>query len=225
MKFKIYLVCVFLLFLHSDLFAQSEKKNINGIDLIFKTSKLECAAENCTEVTLFRNHLKIISHVLYFEDGDCMSATVEIGIYKIINNTIIFYSFWANYDRLPSYILPFGFRKQVYEVESNGKIKSIESQIYLETSITKNEKNKIYYDTNDYLHKGIQFLKNTPSNSYERNALIDYKKNIEREYHAKFVVDEQRTKLEKEVRKVMKKEIELATQDWIENEFFGTIKK
>lgn len=225
MKIKSYYFISLLLFFSLNLFAQTENITINGNHFVFKTSGIECSFENCVEVSLFRNNQKILSHFLFYEDSDSMCASVEIGTYKIINNQIIFYTYWGNYDRLISYILPYGFRKQIYEVNQNGKITLVDSEIYLETSLEKTENNKMFFQELQYVHVGINFLHKNPKNTFEINALKDYKKTIQKEFHANFVVGKDRKKLEKEVREVLKNEIKSATKDWIENEYFGTIKK
>ncbi|RRJ91265.1 hypothetical protein EG240_06230 [Paenimyroides tangerinum] len=225
MKVKSKYFISLLLFFSLNLFAQTENITINGNQFVFKTSDIECTFGDCKELTLFRNNQKIISHFLFYEDGDSMCASVEIGTYKIINNQIIFYTYWGNYDRLISYILPYGFRKQIYEVNQNGKITLVDSEIYMETSLEKTENNKMFFQELQYVHVGINFLDKTPKNTFEINALKDYKKKVEKEYHANFVDGKQRNKLENEVREVLKNEIISATKDWVENEYFGTIKK
>lgn len=220
-----FLSIISLLFFSLNSFAQTENIVINGNHFVFKTSDIECFLGNCKELTLFRNNQKILSHYLFYENGDSICANVEIGTYKIINNQIVFYSYWGNYDRLISYILPFGFRKQTYEINQNGKIALVDSAIYMETSLEKTENNEMFFREHQYVHVGMNFLDKTPKNTFEINALKDYKKNVEKEYHANFVRRNDRKKLEKEIREMLKNEIKLATKDWIKNEYFGTIKK
>ena len=59
----------------------------------------------------------------------------------------------------------------------------------------------------------------------QKILLDDYIKNVEKEYNSKFVLNDKRDELEKNVRSIMEKEIEEYTGNWIEGEAFGRVKK
>ena len=217
---------IYIIFLAFSItaFGQKEEIEINGVIFSFNLVKLDTleSAENKV-VELYRGSKRLLTHTIFKEEGDCSSIHIQLGKYKVVGNKITFYSYWASTDRMPVSILPFGFRKQQYSVDSLGFLKLVESKIYMENFVT--SKNKNYFENNGWKHKGIKYLNKSPKNEYEQRLLKDYTQNIKNEYKAEFVFNEAKEELEKEVRNNLKEEIKIRVESWIEGEVYGKVKK
>ncbi|PIE46752.1 MAG: hypothetical protein CSA42_07000 [Gammaproteobacteria bacterium] len=162
-------------------------------------------------VDLYRGKRKLLSHILFKEEGDCSSVTIQLGDYFVENNNIIFYSYWASADRMPSN-LKFGFQKQVYSVADNGIVRLESSKIYIEDVVE--TANPDFVIGHGWTHRGIAYLNKQPTTDEEKMWLADYIKSVEKQYKAKFVFGEERKALEKEVREKLKEKIFEYTNDW-----------
>ena len=208
----------------SNVFGQTENYSIKGHS--FKFVQKNAESEDAINVILYRDNQELLSHTIYKEEGDCSSIHVEIGKYFIDDDKIIFYSYWAGTDRQPMPIFPYGFRKQTYEIQDNGHLILTNSQIYIEDYVeNKNEDWKYFESKGSWYHKGIDFLNKQPKTSFEKDALSDYTERIERYYQAELVLGNEAQLLEQEVREKLKNEIQIATNEWIEGEVYGKVKK
>lgn len=190
-----------LIFLISTFtFGQNKTIKINHQDFELKILKSEDSLLKTLEIS--RDNGKILTHTLYQEDGDCSSIQIEIGNYEVKNNQIIFYSYWAAADLQGLLSYPFGFRKQIYSVNNEGKLRLRNSEIYIEDKIGNIE--------NDI----VLPLKSNPKTKAEKELLAKYINAIEQKHNTKFVMGIEKAALEKEVRKSLEKEIQTATKDW-----------
>lgn len=174
-------------------------------------------------LNVFRENEKILTHTIFKEEGDCSSINIELGNYSIVGNEIVFYSYWAVTDRMPIFLAPYGFQKKIYSVNNSGLIKFKEATIYIEDYVENNNKN--LFEDNGWKHKGLKYLYEKPKNKSEQKLLKAYIKSIENKYKAKFVLDNQKILLEKEVRLALKDEIHENTKSWEEGEVYGKVKK
>lgn len=224
MKIKAFIILIFMT-ISTFFYGQTKEIEINGMLFSFKQVELDTleSAEHKI-VELYRNEKKLLTHTVFKEEGDCSSTHIQLGNYKIEGNTIKFYSYWAATDRMPGSILPFGFREQIYSIDNLGILKLIGAKIYIENYVT--SKNKNFLEENGWKHKGLKYLNERAKNDYEKRLLEDYSKNIENEYKAEFVLNEEKEVLEKKVRDNLKEEIKKYTGNWIEgDEVFGRVKK
>lgn len=185
------------------------------------------SADNFSKIlTVFIDKQKIITHTIYKNDGDCSSVNIELGNYKVSSNTIAFYSYWAAADRQGLILMPFGFRKQIYELDKNHKLQMKENKIYIEDYVDKTVgKEKFYEEHSITRHIGRLYLNEKPNNNFQLMARNDYIKSIEKIYKAKFLLENDRKILEDEVRNVLKAEIALSTDSWNDIEIWGVSKK
>ncbi len=113
-------------------FAQSKTITINNHDFLFVVESkdtLDGAQEK--SLKLFRGKKELLTHTLISLEGGCSSEHIQLGDYSIVKNNIVFYTYWASADRMPN-LLPYGFQKQIYTVNSLGKLSLEESKIYIE---------------------------------------------------------------------------------------------
>ncbi len=223
MKLETLIILIFITF-STFVLGQTVKIEINRTFFSFKQVKLDTIESAENEILeLYRNDKKLLTHTLFKEDGDCSSIHIQLGNYKVEGNKIIFYSYWAATDRMPGSILPFGFREQIYSVDSLGTLKLTESKIYIENYTTSGTPN--FLEENGWRHKGLKHLTEHPKNDYEQRLLNDYILNIEKEYNAEFVLNEEKNVLEKKVRESLKEKIEKYTGNWTEGEVYGRVRK
>ena len=154
-------------------------------------------------IDIYRADKKIITHTISHFDGDCSSENIELGTYQIKDNTIIFYTYWASGDRMNKNIYPYGFRKQTFEVSNDGMIYEKSIVFYIED----------YVDSN-IAHKGMEYLNKDPKSASDRELLNDYISKAEELYEANFILGDAKVALEKEVRTLLKNEIESNTGSW-----------
>ena len=224
MKLETLIILIFITF-STFVLGQTEKIEINGTFFSFKQVKLDTIESSENQILeLYRNDKKLLTHTLFIEEGDCSSIHIQLGNYKIEENKIIFYSYWAATDRMPGSILPFGYREQIYSVDSLGILKLTEAKIYIENYTSSGNPN--FLEENGWKHNGLKYLNEQPKNDYEQRLLTDYIQNIEKEYNAEFVLNEEKNVLEKKVRESLKEEIKKYTGNWIDgDEAFGRVKK
>ncbi|WP_177765608.1 hypothetical protein [Flavobacterium sp. I3-2] len=224
-KFVIFVIY----FLPIFLYGQVEKVKINGYEVTFNTlnsvdhydlfpGKFE---RNGTDTILIIsvNDKPVLEHSSLVHDDECGIRLLEIRKHKIIKNTIVIYSYWANQTNVT--FQRYGFKKDVYTIDKNGNFVKLDSKIFIEDNIFSDdyediEKNEIYFE--EYFngrHIGMDFIYKEPKTEFEKEALKDYMGLIERNFNANFVLGLEQKKLEKEVRKALKKEIKSATKNWI----------
>ncbi len=185
-------------------YGQNEIKMINGTE--FKLTTIE---KNDTEqiefIEIVRKNKKLLSHTIANFDGDCSSENIELGGYEIKESSIVFYSYWASGDIMGKNIYPYGFRKQIYSVDEKGTLLLEKSEIYIEN----------YLD--DWsVHEGIKYLNKELNSKSELKLLNDYISKAESIYSSKFVLGNNKIKLENYVRNKLKKVIEENTKYWKE---------
>lgn len=106
---------------------------------------------------------------------------------------------------------PYGARKQPYKVNLDGRLVPQKSTIYLEAGI----KNRI---------SGMEFLFKKPTTETEKIAFKKYISEIESNYKATFVYEDQAQGLIKVVKKILHEKIETETKHWQETEWMHGIK-
>lgn len=159
---------------------------------------------------LYRGDKKLLTHTQRLSTGDCSILTIEVGDYEVKNNQLTFYSYWAAGDRQGLWTFPYGVRKQVYSVDSNGMVKLISAVVYVEDAID----NPL--ETNpdqDYL----QFLTIQPKSPKDKLALNNYIQQMQTRYKARFVHGQERTQLIKEVKSKLASQIAVETKGWKED--------
>ena len=100
---------------------------------------------------------------------------------------------------------PFGFRKQIYNVSTNGNLSLAKATIYIEEDYINNKK-----------QEGLKFLNIKAKNRSEEQLLQNYKATVEKKYHSEFVDGKEKELLMKEVRQKLQQEILTETKDWKE---------
>jgi len=141
---------------------------------------------------LYRGNNKILSHILYNEEADCDSRGLELGDFNTNDSTVTFYSYWAWVGGCCS--PPYGARKQVYRVSSNGVLHLTESAIYLQRYT--------YAISTMNKDEAQQFIAK-----------------VEKEYNAAFVLGKQADDLIVEVKQRFVKTIAKETKGWERNRF------
>lgn len=224
MNLKILIYIVVFSISTLNFYGQSKQFKANGHIFSFVTDKVDNLEGSEDEVVhLYRGNKKLLSHTTSKQEGDCSSVNIQLGNYSIIDNEIIFYSYWAATDRMPGPMLPYGFRKQIYAVDSVGLLHLREATIYIEDYVEKEDKS--FFEDNGWKHKGLKHLNKAPQNKAEQELLFDYIQSIERKYNAEFVLSVKKKSLEEEVRRALQSEIQEHTKDWVEGEVYGKVKK
>ena len=154
MKLETFIILIFTT-ISTFGYGQTKEIEINGTLFSFKQVELDTleSVENKI-VELYRNEKKLLTHTVFKEEGDCSSIHIQLGNYKVEGNKIIFYSYWAATDRMPGSILPFGYREQIYSIDSLGILKLTEAKIYIENYVT--SENKKFLEENGWKHKGLK---------------------------------------------------------------------
>lgn len=205
---------------------QDKIEKINGHQFRFEVMKSNQEYNDSSILNIYSESDKLLSHPLYYSEGDCSAIIVEAGKYNINNDSIILYTYWAVADRQPLPLLPYGFRKQIYQVSPDGKLNMVDAKIYIETHLEQNEQSKQFYSgVNKWYHDGINYLDKDHLDQDKVAAIKDYTSKIENEYRARFVLGSEKQALEKEVRSIMKEEIHDATGEWKDGEVYGRVKK
>jgi len=126
--------------------------------------------------------------------GGCAARSLEDGSYEIEGDTITLYSLWNRKGK--AYLSPYGAKIQKFKVLSNGRLKTISSQVYVEET-------KRNYDE----ESGMQYLFHAPTNKEEKEKLDDYVKGVERKYKATFLFGEKGKNLMLQVKEAMKRKL------------------
>ena len=144
-----------------------------------------------TNLLLFRNGKKILTHIIRQNFVDCNSQTIELGDYEFCDSSITFYSYWAWQGGCCSGL--FGARIQEFKVLNNGQLKLSNSKIYLQKQ-KNNIENMSLTDRQKYISK------------------------IEKEYYANFVIGDQADKLIQIVKSKLANQIQIETNGFEQNE-------
>lgn len=172
-------------------FAQKGKIRINQQTFEFKKDSVE--NENGPKMSIlkiYKGKNKVLEHILYKNEVDCNSTSLQVGNYKISGNEIIFYTYWLKMGDAPA--SPFGVYKQIFSMDSKGKMIPKRGKIYIE------ETNKGWNE-----NKNADFLYKAPKSASEKLKFKKYIADLEKQYHADFVLGEQKSQLMKEVKKAV----------------------
>ncbi len=222
--FKNYIYTSIFLFSIMSVSGQSKQFIINGNAFSFVMEQLDSLEGGEYEIVkLYRKKKKLLSHITFKEEGDCSAIHIQLGNFSVTDKEIIFYSYWAASDRMPGSILPNGFMKQVYTVNSRGMVNLKEAKIYIEDFV--DIENKDFFENNGWKHKGLKYLHEIPKNKSEQQLLDNYIQSIEKKYNAIFVLNTEKNILENEVRIELKDKIQEYTKDWVEGEIYGRVRK
>jgi hypothetical protein len=178
----------------------AQTQQINGTNFTFVHEHID--STDADVVILKRDSQNVLTHIIEHHDGDCSGEWLELGCYEIKDSQIYFYSYWASADRMFSNALQFGARRQVYGVSNTGKVRMLQSALYIEDMTT--DDNRI----------AIAYLHSTPKTIKQKEALKKYEATCEATYHAKFVTGAAQKQLLSEVRKKLYKEIQKNTKHW-----------
>ncbi len=130
----------------------------------------------------------------YDKTGDCSAKSMIEGVYEIKGEEIYFYTLWSRKGKPPLSL--YGARIEQYKVLKSGEFQLLTSKIYLEKGLKGEDETS-----------GMSYLFNTPKNKKEKAQLHKYIAEVEEEYHAKFVMGKERTKLIEEVKKALAEEM------------------
>lgn len=195
-------VCFFLCF--SSLLCQTKEVVIKEHTFNFITTTIN-ADQQKDYVTVYKEGSKLFEHILYESDGDCSSENLQLGSYEIKESSIILYTYWASADRMGKNIYPFGYKKQVCIINTDGTITIEKADIYVESYVDSYKE-----------HKGMVFLHKSPRTVIEYALLKEYITAIEKMYMGNFVTGKELNKLAKDVRVELKTKIETHTRFWKE---------
>ena len=194
-------------------FAETQTIQIHHSNFEFKTVKNQSEEGfERKDLELYRDHKKLFSHTLHYNTGDCSILTTEIDDYEVKGNQLIFYTYWAAGDGQGLWAFPYGVRKQVYAVDAKGTVKPVSALMYVEDIMG----NPLEHDPQQ---EYLRFLNRPPKTAQQQKRLNDYIQVMQSRYHARFVHDQQREQLLKEVKSRLAKQIAVETKGW--KEHFG----
>jgi len=157
------------------------------------------------EIKIYQGQKSVLRHIIHQGSCDSNSVAYEMGNCIAGDSCIILYSFWCRQGDTP--ISPFGARKQVYTIDDKGQLRMTDSQFYLE---------RCYYDGYNEICNGMKYLHETPKTKEEKQIFRKHINQLQKEYKARFVFGEESDLLLKEVRGVMKDQIQEYTHYWSE---------
>lgn len=184
------------------LYADNQEITINNHHFTIVTEKYDLYASKGEVMKFYRDihDKKPLFHLILNDaTGGCTSRSLEDGAYEIEGNKIKLYSFFHRQG--DAYNEPYGAKIVEYEVLNSGELKRLSSRVYIETA-------KRGYESS----KGMKYLFNKPKTKEQKRELIDYIKEVESEYLAKFVFDNKANSLIKEVKEALKRKIK---QNWL----------
>lgn len=138
------------------------------------------------------NSKPCFSFTLENQSGGCGEQSRQEGTYELNGTQLTLYSHWDRSGK--AYDTPKGDRIQHYKIDKNGSVTFLDGRLYIETE-SKN------YDK----QSAIQYLYESPKNTIEENALERYKKRVEEYFKGKFVHDNERKQLHKQVQNALMK--------------------
>jgi len=150
-------------------------------------------------ITFYRNgdnnqKTSLFSFILEDVTGGCNDKSVEKGVYEVNGKTLTFYTLWKRVGSIED--APFGGQIKRYTLLKNGEFKLISSHLYIEEHTE---------DSN--LESGMKFLFKEPKTKEEKKLFKKYVTSVERRYGGKFVFNQESSKLIKEVREAIKREV------------------
>lgn len=146
----------------------------------------------------------LLSHTLVLGWGDCNSEAYEIGSWEVRDTLIYFWSKWIKAGDAPGY--PYGVRKQVYRVASDGKVIPLSSVCW----IAEGSMSEIARETDWVFEKDEKELRD-PVVQANWKKYMDY---IRDEYHAHMVPEDERNALVQEVDKALHDLTEAVAGRW-----------
>ncbi len=164
---------------------------IGGVGFYYE-KKVSTTSECTKAFELYRGDKKILSHILFNEEADCNSKSLELGDFETTDSSITFYSYWAWVGGCCG--LPFGARKQVFQTDNQGNLHLTESSIYLQP----------------YTHT----INEMPANEAQL-----YMAKISTEYNANFVIGKQADELIAKVKHRFAEAIAIQTKGWENNRY------
>ncbi len=208
---KIFKPLVLMLLIFGTVTIHAKTLNINQRNFEIKTTHGETEEGfEQDNIELYRGAKKLLTHPQRLSTGDCSILAIELGDFEVKNDQLIFYTYWAAGDRQGLWAFPYGVRKQVYSVASNGTVKLTSAVIYVEDVMGDPLTS---HPQEDYLH----FLNTPPRNNQQKQALNDYIQTMQSRYNARFVDGQERTLLIKEVKAKLAKQIAIETKGWKED--------
>ena len=193
---------VLLYFFTFWLYADNQEITINNHHFTIVTEKYDLYASKGEVMKFYRDihDEKPLFHLILNDaTGGCTSRSLEDGAYEIEGNKIKLYSFFHRQG--DAYNEPYGAKIVEYEVLNSGELKRLSSRVYIETA-------KRGYESS----KGMKYLFNKPKTKEQKRELVEYIKEVESEYLAKFVFDNKANSLIKEVKEALKRKIK---QNWL----------
>lgn len=209
MKILKSLMIVLTIFSASSVQAESVRIKQHHFEIKTTHSETEEGFEQ-ENIELYRGAKKLLTHTQRLSTGDCSILTIELGDFEVKNDQLIFYTYWAAGDRQGLWTFPYGVRKQIYSVASNGTVKLTSAVVYVEDVMGDTLTS---HPQEDYL----QFLNTSPKNNQQKKVLKDYIQAMQSRYNARFVEGQERALLIKEVKAKLAKQIAIETKGWKED--------
>jgi hypothetical protein len=150
--------------------------------------------ENRTQEKKDEKSVALFSLVLQDATGGCNDKSIEKGVYEVNGSIVTLYSFWKRQGSVDD--APYGARVTVYEFLKDGKVEERSSLLYVEEHTE---------DSNP--ESGMQFLFKEPKTKEESEQFATYVARVEKNFNGRFVFKEEATKLMKEVRGALKREL------------------
>ena len=135
----------------------------------------------------------LFAFILEDATGGCNDKSIEKGAYEINGSTITFYTLWKRQGSVDD--APFGGRIMHYELK-DGNFSRLSSRLYVETHTEESDEKS-----------GMQFLFKKSISKAEKKRLAEYVTAVEKQFHGKFIFDEEASTLIKEVRSMLKRQI------------------
>ena len=179
------------------LFANNQEITINNHHFTIVTEKYDLYGSKGEVMRFYRDihDKKPLFHLILNDaTGGCSSRSLEDGAYEIEGNKIKLYSFFNRQG--DAYNEPYGAKIVEYEVLNSGELKRLSSRVYIEMA-------KRGYESS----KGMRYLFEKPKTKEEKRELVEYIKEVESKYLAKFVLGDEANSLMKEVKEALKRKI------------------
>lgn len=129
-SFIIILFCVCA----TSTYAGRDTVMVNGTMFEFRTKgNLSTAGEGIvSELTVSRLNngklSKLLTHTLHEDWRDCNSISITLGTYKVVDTTLVFYTYFAKTG--DAMVQPCGVQKQVFVVDKSGTVSFIGCELY-----------------------------------------------------------------------------------------------
>lgn len=126
--------------------------------------------------------------------GSCADKGIQEGAYEINGTDITLYSFWDR--RGKAYDAPYGARIAHYKMLDNHTVVKESSYIYIESE------RKNYND-----ESGMKYLFTAPKTEQQKEELLSYIEDVEREYKGNFVYGNEAKDLIEDVKKALNRKM------------------